>query len=117
MLKYGIAIGISIFVIRELFRLIYFMLKSKKTHGENEHKETSRQFIKNTNGIIQEMREPFWAIKNKCDGMHEIITAKSEGVPLVYNKGLERAMDVLNSNLGQLGMAIKNLGENCKKKS
>lgn len=117
MLKYGVGIGISIFVIRELFRLIYFLLKSRKTAGENELRETSRQLIRNSSETIQEMREPFWAMKNKCDGMHEVITAKTEGVPLVYNKGLERSMDALNNSIGQLGIAIANLGENCKKKA
>jgi len=106
-LRTGIALGVAIFVIRELIKSIPVIIKAVKGDPEASHKEQSREFIKDTNRVVNNIGPPLWEIKNKTDYIHEVLTAKKDGVPLVYNKGLENGIHELNNNIATLTNAVQ----------
>jgi len=107
-IKYGVGIGISFYVIKELFRLVFYLIKQKKVVPNEQHsKNKSRDRIKETNAAIIGMRDNFWEVKHKCDDIHEVVTEKAEGVPLVYNKGLEKGINALNNAIVALTTTIR----------
>lgn len=113
-IKYGVGIGLAVFVIKELFNLVYFLLKVKKGSTEDVMKETSRDMIRDTNNAVTtlvNMQDDFYATAAVCQEVHGIVTAKSEGVPLIYNKGLERSINILSHTMENLAMSIKELAE------
>jgi len=103
--------GLAIFVIRELFKLVYFLIGKRKENGEHSLKESSREKITETFNSVKSMKVAFWEGKNKVDDIHTIIDAKEHGVPLVYNKGLENAINTLNINLHNQTKAIEALSK------
>lgn len=120
-IKYSVGFAICFYVIKELFKLIYILVKTKKngseaTIKENEAaiKENSREKITETNIIVKGFKEAFWDAKNKNDDMHEIITAKNSGTPLIYNKGLERSIENLSNNIFNQTKAIETLANNIR---
>ncbi len=102
-LKYiGIG-GLAIFVIDRLFKLVNILLRQRKENGaktESELKEISRQKILDTNKNV-------WDIKHSTEDIHDTVTAKKDGVPLIYNVGLTKAVDTLNGSILNLISAIK----------
>jgi len=116
LLKLGIAIGILFFIVKELLKIVWYFIKKGSTETEGNLKETSRQKIHDTNRIVGEhseeiknLKPAFYEMKNQVDETHEIISEKQAGVPLVYNKGLETAVNNLNQNLAIQATAIERL--------
>lgn len=108
--------GLAIFVIRELFKLIYYMMQQRRTAGEIELKNTSREKINTTNNNVAqlqnlstEIKPHFFKMKEDLDEVHDVITEKEKGVPLVYNKGLEIAVERLNGNMLTQTTALRDL--------
>ncbi len=102
--------GLSIFVIDKLFKLIYSLItvvKQKKNGGtELQYKEKSRARINETNRTIREIKQPIWDTKNTMEDIREVVTLKKDGVPLIYNKGLELSVNNLNTSIKQLASVI-----------
>lgn len=115
--KYGVSAFISIYVIQQLFKLVMFMAKTKKPDSESDLKERSRTFIEDTNKTLNDIKPAFWKINGQCDTIHDVVTQKDSGIPLIYNKALEKEIINLNNNIVNLTTAIATLGENCKKRS
>jgi len=90
LIKYGVGMGLAIYVIKQLFVLVGVLTKAGKMPEENQIRDSSREKINET---------------------HAVVTAKSEGVPLVYNKGLEKAVDRLNITMNTLAISIKTLAD------
>lgn len=101
--------GLAIFVIRELFKVIYMLIQKKKngSTSESQYKEISRQRINATHSNV-------WNIKKKTEDIHDVVTIKKDGVPLIYNTGLEKAVVNLNTALGVQTEAIKLLVDSVK---
>lgn len=94
MIKYGVGLGLAVYVIERLLKIIMYMVKDrKKAPTEDEMKRTSRDMIRD---------------------IHEVVTEKSEGVPLVYNKGLEKSINKLNGTMENLATSIQRLAEGKK---
>lgn len=122
-LKYMGVAGLSFYVIQKLFALVMILVSKKKESKENEAekilKEDSRKKINCThtyaeaiNKQISHSKEHFYEMKNQVDNIHDVITEKKEGVPLVYNKDLEKSIDRLNNTITNLACAIKDLSKN-----
>jgi hypothetical protein len=115
LIKYGVGMGLAIYVIKQLFVLVGMLVKAlnknKKGPDENQLKETSRERIKESNDTLKTIKPEFFRMKDKVEDVHEVITAKVEGVPLVYNKGLEKSIERLNGTMTNLASSIKTLAE------
>jgi len=115
--KYGVGFGLSIYVIKELFRIVTLLIqytKSKKEPSQESIRDESRKKIESTDRNVKElmsMRNDFYTVKNQFSSVHSIITERSEGVPLIYNKGLEKSIAILNSNVVTLSKSIDNLAK------
>ena len=97
--------------------MMFHFLKGKKNNGEDERikkletqiKEESRVKIDNTNSQVNAMAKQidssvgdFYHMKTATDEIHEIVTEKGDGVPLVYGAGLKEAIK-------DLALAVKEL--------
>ena len=105
----------GIFAILVIHMVLKF-LKEKKTPAaqEAEIRDSSRERILQTHdevkGIsdqIKGTKPDFYTMRNKVTDIHDVVTAKSEGVPLVYNKGLEKAIERLNNTIKELSNKVR----------
>lgn len=115
-LKYIGAGGLAVFVIRELFKLVYFLIGKRKKEVESVYKTSSRERILTTNTNVAQIQKEthdikphFFEMKDQVNDIHEVITEKEKGVPLIYNKGLEVAVEKLQTNISTQAGAIKDL--------
>lgn len=101
--------GLALFVIDRLFKVVVTLVQQRKNGHvpEGEAKEQSRVKINNTNRIASKIEEPFFALKGSVEDIHEVVSCKKNGVPLIYNTGLEKAVVNLNTALGVQTEAIK----------
>jgi hypothetical protein len=101
-IKYLAGGGLAVYVIKELFRLVYVLIQRNK----NNHEGVLGHKINNTDRIVSKIEEPFFEIKNSVNDIHEVVTLKDDGTPLIYNKGLEKAIHNLNINIANLTSTI-----------
>lgn len=93
--KYGIGVVVLIYVIERLLKIIMFMAKNKKAPEESQMRESSRDRIKESNDTLKTIKPAFFHMKGQVEDVHEVVTAKESGVPLIYNKGLEKSITTL----------------------
>ena len=112
--------GLSFFVIRELIKIIVLQINKRKETKESDAEKTlkddSRKKINNTHTCTSEIHnqmkqsiDHFYQVKKQVGDVHGIITEKKEGVPLIYNKDLEKSIYELNNTISILAGAIKDL--------
>ena len=109
--KYGFGVMMLIYVIERLLKIIMFLLAHRKTPIETERRDTSRDKIAESHSMLKAIKPSFFLMKDEIDDMHEVISAKSEGVPLIYNKGLEKSIEKLNFTMSTLATAVAKLGK------
>jgi hypothetical protein len=108
--KYGFGVMMLIYVIERLLKIIMFLLAHRKTPIETERRDTSRDKIAESHNMLKSMKPCISGMKDLVDDVHEVVMAKSEGVPLVYNKGLEKSIEKLNFTMSTLATAVTKLG-------
>lgn len=101
------SLGIAVFVIRELLKIVWYFVKQKKADPENQIKETSRERIKNTNDTITELKPVIYETRNKAKAIDDIVGAKNDGIPVVYNRGLKDSIVALNAAIVVLSTAVE----------
>ena len=109
-------VGICIFVIRELIKLLYFAIKQKKNKPEIEAKESSREALIKTYENVKQVQlklgnftDPIFKGYGKLNDLSSVILAKDKGQFLVYNPNLHQSLDRLNLTMEQLLENIKDL--------
>lgn len=115
LLEISVVGGVCIYILNILRMVIMSQLNKKKdgnsTQLESDIREESRRRIEEThNKVVQiaSREEHFFHMKNQVEDMAEIITMKNpQQVPLIYNPGLDKAMDKLNDNTEALADNIK----------
>jgi len=127
----GIGGIFTVMVLNIVFNFLKPFLASKKNSFEMEAKSTSRDNIMataarvtNIDEFLKDRDDTFFGIKNRIERMDGIIGRRNEqDVPLIYNPGLERAIEKLSTNLerqtestNQQTAMIGKLMDNCKKK-
>ena len=113
--KWGIAVAVMIYVIKELLKLINVIIQ-KKSESINSPQSEDHDMIKSIHSSIHEMKQPFFEARNKFEEAHEVITQKKDGVPLIYNLQLVESIKGLSTNIIALTEAINTLKINCNKK-
>ncbi|MCH7928858.1 MAG: hypothetical protein IID03_12900 [Candidatus Dadabacteria bacterium] len=93
--------GISFYVIKELFKFIYFQQKQKKLPIESEMKLSSRNKITDTNTKVNEM--------------HKLVTKVNDRqVPLIFQPNLDKSMLELNRNVKEQTNLLRKIADNGK---
>jgi len=108
--KYGFGVMMLIYVIERLLKIIMFLLAHRKTPIETERRDTSRDKIAESHNMLKSMKPCLTEVRGMMNDVHDVISAKSEGVPLVYNKGLEKSIEKLNFTMSTLATAVTKLG-------
>lgn len=112
MVKWGVGMGLAIYVIEKLLAIVMVAVKARKGPEETQMKESSRERIKETNDNINTIKQPFFNMKDQLDDVHEIVTAKNNnGIPVIYNPELNRSIDNLNNTMNNLSQSIKTLAD------
>ena len=108
LIKYGFGVMISYVTIKSLFQVVIMLIKKRNDNGKN--------YIRTTGEFVERIEQVFWEGKEQMGDIHEIVTAKTNGIPLIYNQELQTCINKLNNNLENLTNAIKDLRDNCARK-
>lgn len=99
-----ICLYMVVFLIEKIFKVIKYFKESSNRADEMKAKTLSRDYLLQT-------RDDVACIKSDCKEMRKIITKEHDGSYLIYNKGLEKYVEILNNNIINLTDAIKNLAK------
>ena len=109
--KYGFGVMMLIYMIDRLLKIIMFLLAHKKLPVETEQKDISRDRIAESHNMLKSIKPCVTEVKGMMEDVHSVVMIKSEGVPLIYNKGLEKSIQQLNFTMSALATAVNKLGE------
>ena len=111
-------VGICIYVIHILTKVVLHQMGKKKAPQEQESKNLSRDRIAENNIKIREIHQtvaPFYDMRNQIDEIHGIVSAKDKGTPLIYNPNLDIAIAELNTSTKQTNEYLKEIVLNGRK--
>ena len=108
--KWGFGVVMLIYVIERLLKIIMFLLAHRKVPIETEIRDNSRDKITESHTMLKSIKPCIIGMKDLVEDVHGVVMVKSEGVPLIYNKGLEKAIEKLNFTMSTLATAVTKLG-------
>ncbi len=99
-----VCIYMAVFLFEKMFKVIKYFREASNNTEEIRAKTLSRDYLLQTKNDAAYLRVKF-------DTLYSAVMKEHDGSLLIYNKGLEKIVSLLNNNIINLTEAIKNLAK------